>query len=311
MKQLIKAHIFALITVTIWGVTFINSRVLLNAGLSAYEILLSRFILAWFFLTMFRPRGIPFRGMKQEIPFIIAGIFGTTIYFLFENNALKYTKIANVNVIVEIAPMVTALLFWLVFKQKLKPQFFLGSALVLVGLVLVSTNGDLGQIQGSLYGDMLAALGALSWVVYTLMMPRIRKQEALRTQDSEIDAIIITKRIFFWGIVSALCIMPLMHADFSWLFKPNPTIYLNLLYLSLCGSALSYVIWNSAMGTLGEVKVNYYLYLMPVVSAFTSFVVFKENLSLAAILGIIVLTLGLLISSYSSKKKAHVSAAEI
>ena len=40
-------HLLGIIVVLTWGVTFVNSKVLLNHGLMAHEIFTLRFLFAW------------------------------------------------------------------------------------------------------------------------------------------------------------------------------------------------------------------------------------------------------------------------
>lgn len=41
-------HSIAILTVIIWGTTFVSTKILINTGLSPVEILLYRFVLAYF-----------------------------------------------------------------------------------------------------------------------------------------------------------------------------------------------------------------------------------------------------------------------
>ena len=42
-----KYHILAILTVAVWGTTFISTKILINNGLSPQEIFLLRFIIAY------------------------------------------------------------------------------------------------------------------------------------------------------------------------------------------------------------------------------------------------------------------------
>ncbi len=305
MSRNAQGTIFALICVTLWGLTFIFSRVLLDAGATPYEILLSRFILAWACLSIVKPKGVPFEGFKKEIPYIGAGIFGVSLYFIFENTALMHTKVANVGVLADLAPIFTALAFWLVYGFKPQPRFFLGFVISLLGVVLVSTGGNFSQLSPSFLGDALAILAAITWTGYSISIREIRMGSfEPKTEDSveikEFDSLAVTKRIFFWGIISAFFMFPFMKVDFGWICQGGPIVWTNLGFLALGGSALNYVLWNLAIEKLGEVRSSLYLYLIPVVTVVASFLLLGEQLSLASIAGIVAVILGLIISSKGS-----------
>nr|WGE07818.1 DMT family transporter [Bacillus subtilis] len=112
-----SGHIATIVTILIWGTTFISTKVLL-ADFSPMEILFSRFLMGFIALILVRPNMIPFRNWRQELLFAGAGLFGVTLYFLLENIALTYTYASNVGMIVSIIPMITAV--FTIFCSKAK-----------------------------------------------------------------------------------------------------------------------------------------------------------------------------------------------
>ena len=101
-------HLIALLTVLIWGTTFISTKILLK-DFSPVEILLIRFVLGFLVLTAIYPRWLPFKEKRQEILFMLAGLCGICLYYLLENIALVYTQASNVGVIISAAPFFTAI----------------------------------------------------------------------------------------------------------------------------------------------------------------------------------------------------------
>lgn len=131
-----SGHIAAIVTILIWGTTFISTKVLL-ADFSPMEILFYRFLMGFIALILVRPNMIPFRNWRQELLFAGAGLFGVTLYFLLENIALTYTYASNVGMIVAIIPMITAVLaHFLLEGEKLRLTFFIGFGSALIGLLL-------------------------------------------------------------------------------------------------------------------------------------------------------------------------------
>jgi len=83
---------------------------------------------------------------------------------------LVYTRPEHASVIMALQTPMVALALW--FVRGLKPApFTIGCiAAAVVGVVTVVTKGDLAHALsgGSLAGDLLVFLGAVSWMVYTL-----------------------------------------------------------------------------------------------------------------------------------------------
>ena len=127
MKQNKAAgHLAALLTIFIWGTTFISTKVLLR-DFQPVEILFFRFVIGLAALAAACPRRIKGTTLRQELAFASAGLSGVCLYYLLENIALTYTMASNVGVIISVAPFFTGILsqspvFWasifFVFSQE-------------------------------------------------------------------------------------------------------------------------------------------------------------------------------------------------
>lgn len=287
-------HLSALITILIWGTTFISTKVLLS-DFQPVEILFFRFIIGLLALFLIYPRRLKGTTLKQEFTFAAAGLCGICLYYLLENIALTYTMASNVGVIISVAPFFTAILSHLFLKkeEKMGAGFFIGFAVAMVGIVLISSNG--AALQLNPLGDVLALLAAFIWACYSILSRRI--------SEYEYNTILTTRRIFCYGI---LFMIPAM---FLFDFKPglqrfaDPVHLLNLLFLGLGASALCFVTWNSAVKLLGAVKSSVYIYLVPVITVATSFLILHESLTWATCAGTILTLGGLLLSQKNQFKK--------
>lgn len=141
MNKKATGHLAALVTILIWGTTFISTKVLL-ADFEPIEILFFRFILGFLALLIVYPHRIKGTTKRQEAVFAAAGLCGVCLYYLLENIALTYTTASNVGVIISIAPFFTAMLTHLLTKEeKLCANFFIGFIVAMVGICLISFNG--------------------------------------------------------------------------------------------------------------------------------------------------------------------------
>ncbi|MBN3522688.1 DMT family transporter [Paenibacillus apiarius] len=77
-------HLAALLTILIWGTTFISTKVLL-VDFSPFEILFFRFIIGYAALLAVYPRFVKSKNIREELLFAAAGFCGVTMYFLLEN----------------------------------------------------------------------------------------------------------------------------------------------------------------------------------------------------------------------------------
>ena len=70
-----RGHAAAIITIFVWGVTFISTKILLT-GFLPVEILFCRFVIGYLALFAICPRLLPYGGLRQEVYFIAAGLTG-------------------------------------------------------------------------------------------------------------------------------------------------------------------------------------------------------------------------------------------
>lgn len=116
-------HLLALITILIWGTTFISTKVLLK-HFAPIEILFFRFVIGFLALLFLYPHRLKLTELKQEWIFASAGLCGVTLYYLLENIALTYSRASNVGVIISVAPFFTAFFAHCFLDgEKLKPNF--------------------------------------------------------------------------------------------------------------------------------------------------------------------------------------------
>ena len=286
-RFMLKAHILAAITITIWGTTYISIKLLL-VDFSPSEIMFYRFIIAFIFLYIIKPKGLPFNSIKEELFFALAGFCGVTLYFILQNTCLVYTLASNAGVLVSIAPFFTAILSLFLLKTEMpKKSFFIGFFFSIIGIALISFNGNF-ILKLNPLGDMMAIASAFVWALYSILMKIL--------SEKNYDIILCTRKIFFYGLITMLPILPLLDFKFGFeRFASVPNL-LNMLYLGLFASALCFVTWNYALKVLGAVKTSVYIYFNPIVTIISSALFLRERITVVAMAGVFLILFGLYIS---------------
>lgn len=276
-------HLMAFITVVIWGATFISTKVLLSEGLNPSEIMIYRFLIAYFVLFCFDPHFHISKNFKEEFRFVLLGITGGSLYFFTENTALNHTLASNVSIIVSTAPIITVILLR---PAGIKRFFIIGSLMALLGVALVVFNGNF-ILKLSPLGDILSLIAAFSWAIYTVILKKI---------SSRYDTLYITRKVFFWGVVT---LAPALFfagptTDPAVLFSPD--VLWNLMFLGIFASLLGYAMWNKAVKQLGSIRTNNYIYLVPVVTMLTSSIILNEPVTAVMVCGVILILGGVFIT---------------
>ncbi|MFP7469895.1 DMT family transporter [Niallia taxi] len=302
-NQTTNGHIAALVTIFIWGITFISTKVLLT-GFTPTEILFFRFAIGFIMLLIIFPARMKVADRKHELLFICAGLCGVTLYYLLENIALTMTMASNVGVISGIVPFSTAVLTMLFLKdERLKGNFFVGFAMAMIGIFLISYNGK-ANFQLNPLGDMLAAVATFAWAAYSVLTKKISSYGYHPIQT--------TKRVFFYGLL--LMVPTLFFFDFKLELArfANPIYLFNILFLGIGASAVCFVTWNTAVNILGAIKTSVYIYMVPVITVVVSMLVLHEQLTKLSAFGILLTLAGLVVSEVKitiKKKRALGSSA--
>lgn len=103
-------HFLAVLTVAIWGATFVSTKILINNGLSPNEIFFYRFLIAYAGIWIISHKRLFADNWKDELLLACAGVFGGSLYFLTENTALGITQASNVSFLLCGTPILTTVL---------------------------------------------------------------------------------------------------------------------------------------------------------------------------------------------------------
>ena len=296
----IAGHLSALVTILIWGTTFISTKILLT-DFSPVEILFCRFTLGLLALFIVYPHRFRAKRKKHELTFAAAGLCGVTLYYLVENIALTFTSASNVGVIISIAPFFTALFaYFFLHEEKPKATFFMGFVVSMTGICLISFNGNT-VLRLNPLGDLLAVLAAIVWAGYAVLSRKI--------SGYGYNTIQTTRRVFTYGFLFML--PTLFRFEAEWRRFTNPINLFNLLFLGLGASALCFVTWNTAVKLLGAVRTSVYIYMVPVITVVISILVLHETLTWMSVLGIALSLSGLFISEYKGRKHSEDSREKV
>ncbi len=287
MNRLIY-HLVAFLVVAVWGSTFVFTKLLLLGGLTAAQIFVLRFIVAYVLLLVFSLTRRSFRlfatSLKDELLMMGLGVTGGSMYFLTENNAMNYTTTTNTSLIVCLCPLVAAPLIALFYRsERLHGIQIVGTLMAALGVVVVVLNGHF-VLHLSPLGDTLAFCACLCWALYSLLMI---------PANQRYDTVFITRKVFFYGLLSMIPYFLLRPADFPLEVILRPDILANLLFLGCVASMLCFLAWNWVMKKLGAVAATNYVYFNPVTTVLFAWVILSERITLYFLMGTLLILTGM------------------
>ena len=287
MNRLIY-HLVAFMVVAIWGVTFVYTKLLLIAGLTAAQIFVLRFIMAYLLLLVYSLIRKQFRLFasvwQDELLMAALGVTGGSLYFLTENSAMIYTTTTNTSLIVCLCPLIAALLIALFFRSmRLHGIQIVGTVIAAIGVCIVVLNGHF-VLHLSPLGDMLAFGACLCWAFYSLLMI---------PAGQRYDTLFITRKVFFYGLLSMI--------PYFLVFPDLPSLSVvlridvlaNLLFLGCVASMLCFLAWNWVIKKLGAVIVTNYVYFNPVTTVIFAWLILSERITIYFLIGTLLILTGM------------------
>lgn len=287
-------HVAAFAMILVWGVSFLNTRVLLDSGLTPTEIFVARFTIAYLSLLVISGFKVKYTGWRDELLFVVCGIAGGSAYFIAENTALKMTLISDVAVLVSTAPLTTALMGAIFYRdERISLLSCVGMIIAFVGSVMLALKH--GLVWGdSIVGDMLAVLAAVVWAFYSM---------ALKKLNRTYTTLFITRKLFFYGIMSALPLLVMEDSQVQWETIKRPEVWGNLLYLGLVCSMAAYFIWGITVKRIGAVRASNYFYLSPIISMIAAAIWFGERTTAIAYVGCVLILTGVVMAEKFKRKQ--------
>lgn len=294
IKSKLPFHLLALFASVVWGSTFASSKVLLNAGMSPAEIMTIRFAIAYLAMLPFAIRSVWFKGWRDELLFVLLGLTGGSLYFLAENTAVNITSASStVALIVCANPVLTAIVSRLVWRgERLGNHFAIGSAIALTGMALVVFNG-IFVLDDNPIVFILSLASALCWSVYSI---------ALRVMEQRYSSLEITRKVFFWGVITMLPYFLYEPFGIDMEIMGKPEVIFNVVFLSLGASLGCYLLWNVVIRRIGIVVASNYLYFNPVVALITAAIVLDETITMYAVAGCAITIVGVYLCNKKNKK---------
>lgn len=297
-----KYHIVAFLTVAVWGTTFVWTKLLIINGLSPAQIFTLRFIIAYVLLTGFslwrgRHKWLS-DNWRDELTMMALGLTGGSMYFLTENESLRFTTATNTSLIVCSCPLFAMLIIALFYRsERFSARQVWGSIVALAGMAAVVLNGHF-VLHLSPLGDTLAFSACLCWALYTLLMKPVM---------GRYPAMFITRKVFFYGILTILPYYIFVPDMPSWDVLMRPEVALNLLFLGSVASMLCYLTWSWCMKGLGAVVCTNWVYVNPITTIIAAWLILDEQITVYFLIGSILIIMGM----YLSSKKLKASSKKL
>lgn len=279
-------YIEALLAVTIWGASFVASKVALQ-GLSPTTLVWLRFLMGVIVLgiAVILRKQFTLPDKKEWIYFALLGFVGITFHQWLQSNALQTSEASTSAWIVSTSPVFMALLGWVLLKEKPGWLKSLGIILAFAGVLVVVSKGDFGSISIGKFGapgDKLIMISSVSWAAFSALSRR-----GLKSHPASLMMFYVMA--FGWLFTSVLFLRPKTFLEISSLTFNG---WLGVAFLGVFCSGLAYIAWYDALKALTTAQAGAFLYIEPPVSIVVAFFVLGEAITPASLIGGVIILFG-------------------
>ncbi len=205
--------------------------------------------------------------------FVLASSVLNIAFMVFSFYGVKHGLAGAGSVIITtLAPIMTFILVAIIFKTKLTLSQYLGLSIGLAGGVIMLELGDLSLfLNGS---NIYFLLSAVSWAGVTILSQHSHRY-IHPIHYSFYIAIVATTASFFYAKDANLMIV----------FEQGSRFWIALIYLAVLGQSVATTIFFIASGKLGSQKTSSFMFLVPLFSLFSAWLILDETMQTHIVFG--------------------------
>lgn len=275
-KQMLASQSATSIFVLLWGSAAIFTRWGLDNA-SPIALLILRFstaLIALSLLAIFRKRLLPKHGTRKQV--LLTGLLMIAGYSICYFKAMAHGVTPGLMAtIMGIQPILTLCLL----EKRLQKERLFGLLIALAGLILLVWKSLTMAFIAPI--GIFFALAALICITFGAIMQK-------NIQQAPTDVLPLQ---YVVSLVVCLFIVPFEHFEITW----NSQLIISVLFLGILISVVAQLLLYRLLNQGNIVNVTSLFYLVPIVTALLDFLILKNTLPLAGLIGMIAILLGLLL----------------
>ena len=255
-------------TIVVWASAFAVIKALIDHGIGAEQIALSRYLVAapGFAFLLWRAHGLPDLDRRDAVRLLVAGVVIVAGYHLSLNIGEGSTASGVAALIVALSPALTMALAIAFGIERFSLRVAAGLAVAFAGVILVVGLGSGEELSLSgLKGPLIVVGAPLSFALYNVL---------LKPLFARYDLLALTATTSLVGTVALLPI--LATSDVGGVGSIAGRDIALILYLGVFSTLLGYIGWNIGLRAFGPTRAVTATYAIPALAVLFGAVTLEE-----------------------------------
>jgi drug/metabolite transporter (DMT)-like permease len=283
-----------LLAMIFWSFSFIWFKIA-NETFRPITIVFIRLVFSIILLSSYLAVKKKFVRIRKEDRklFIMFAVFEPFFYFLGESFGLTYVSATVGSVIISTIPVVATIGAWIIFRERLKIINYAGIVLSFIGILIFVLNKN-GTLSFNIKGLSLLALAVFSASGYNLTLSLLVRKYS--------PVFIVTVQ----NTIGAILFLPVFLLTDLKTFISTPftfNSFIPIIELSVFASCGAFILFAYSVRNMGITKANVFTNFIPIFTAFFSFLLLGDKLTVMNTIGMIVVICGLIMSQINGEKK--------
>lgn len=280
-----KQYLYAGLSILLWSTTATVTKLLLGSLNSMQILLISSFFAFIFLLIVNAIKGnlkdLKKFKIKDFLQIFCIGLLGTFLYNLFLYLGINKMQASQAFIINYLWPIMTVIFACIILKEKMTIRKVIAIILSFIGVIIVTSNGNLLNIDNNtLIGALYCVLAAVSYGLFSVLNKKKKYNKFL-------------SMMLFYSISFIISLLYMLITK-EW-YIPQFNQLTGLLWIGIFTSAISFTSWALALDNGDTAKVSNLAYITPFLSLIWTWLILKENIGIYAIIGLIIIVLGIFI----------------
>jgi drug/metabolite transporter (DMT)-like permease len=282
----VKAILKALFAVTVWGASFVATKVSLQY-VSPSTVVWLRFAMGVMILgaAVLLSRQFVLPEGRDWGYFAVLGFLGIAFHQWLQSTGLLTAQATTTGWIIATTPIFMALLGLVILREHLLWYQIVGILLAAFGVLLIVSKGDLSSITTGKFGtsgDFLILISTLNWAIFSAL-----SRSGLKKHPSTLMMFYVMS--FGWLFTSILFFAGSGITEVTSIPWDG---WVAITFLGIFCSGIAYIFWYDALKVLPVAQTGAFLYLEPIITVIVAAFILREAILLATLIGGITILIG-------------------